>query len=95
MRALYQRRRDMVMKTFGEMGWTVEPPRGSVFVWLPVPEGHDSASFATLLLDRAGVVVPPGRGYGPSGEGFIRISLTVPDDRLEEGLERIRTAVPG
>lgn len=93
MRALYQRRRDLVVKTFNEVGWSLEAPRGSVFVWLPVPEGHDSASFATLLLDRAGVVVPPGRGYGPSGEGFIRISLTVPDERLEEGLERIRAAL--
>jgi LL-diaminopimelate aminotransferase len=93
MRALYQRRRDLVVKTFNEVGWKLEAPRGSVFVWLPVPEGHNSASFATFLLEEAGVVVPPGRGYGVSGEGFIRISLTVPDDRLEEGLERIRTAL--
>lgn len=93
MRNLYQRRRDMVVKTFNEIGWNLEAPRGSVFVWLPVPAGHDSASFVTFLLESAGVVVPPGRGYGPSGEGFFRISLTVPDDRLEEGLERIRTAI--
>jgi LL-diaminopimelate aminotransferase len=93
LRALYQRRRDLVVKTFNEVGWNLQPPRGSVFVWLPVPDGHNSASFATFLLEEAGVVVPPGRGYGVSGEGFIRISLTVPDDRLEEGLERIRTAL--
>src|SRR6266496_2625115 len=77
LRALYQRRRDLVVKTFNEVGWNLQPPRGSVFVWLPVPEGHNSASFATFLLEEAGVVVPPGRGYGVSGEGFIRISLTV------------------
>jgi LL-diaminopimelate aminotransferase len=64
-----------------------------VFVWLPVPAGHDSASFATFLLESTGVVVPPGRGYGVAGEGFVRISLTVPDARLEEGLQRIRTAL--
>jgi len=93
LRALYQRRRDLVMKAFGDAGWDVRPPRGSVFVWLPVPDGHNSASFATLLLEKAGVVVPPGRGYGASGEGYIRVSLTVPDERLEEGLERIRTAL--
>ena len=93
LRALYTRRRDLVVKTFNEAGWKLEAPRGSVFVWLSVPEGHDSASFATFLLEEAGVVVPPGRGYGPSGEGFVRISLTVPDARLEEGLERIRTAL--
>ncbi|TMK23027.1 MAG: aminotransferase class I/II-fold pyridoxal phosphate-dependent enzyme [Actinobacteria bacterium] len=93
LRELYRRRRDLVVKTFNEMGWSLEPPRGSIYVWLPVPSGHDSASFATLLLDGAGVVVPPGRGYGEAGEGYIRISLTVPDDRLEEGLERIRSAI--
>ena len=92
-RELYRRRRDLVVKTFNEMGWSLEPPRGSIYVWLPVAQGHDSASFATLLLEEAGVVVPPGRGYGEAGEGYIRISLTVPDDRLEEGLERIRSTL--
>ena len=93
LRELYRQRRDLVVKTFNEMGWSLEAPRGSIYVWLPVPKGHDSASFATLLLEDAGVVVPPGRGYGEAGEGFIRISLTVPDERLEEGLERIRKAL--
>ena len=93
MRRLYASRRDKVIDTFNEAGWKLEPPKGSLYVWLPVPEGHDSASFATLLLEQAGVVVPPGRGYGEAGEGFIRISLSVPDDRLEEGLRRIRAAL--
>jgi LL-diaminopimelate aminotransferase len=93
LRELYRQRRDLVVKTFNEMGWSLEAPRGSIYVWLPVAGGHDSASFATLLLDEAGVVVPPGRGYGEAGEGFFRISLTVTDERLEEGLERIRKAL--
>jgi len=93
LRELYRRRRDLVVKTFNEMGWSLEPPRGSIYVWLPVAEGYDSASFVTLLLEKAGVVVPPGRGYGEAGEGFFRISLTVADERLEEGLERIRSAL--
>ena len=93
LRAMYQRRRDLVVKTFNELGWKLEAPKGSVYVWLPVPEGHDSASFASLLIEKAGVVVPAGRGYGPSGEGFVRVSLTTLDERLEEGLERIRTAL--
>jgi len=93
LRAMYQRRRDLVVSTLRDIGIDLTPPRGSVFVWVPVPQGHDSASFATLLLEEAGVVVPPGRGYGPSGEGFVRFSLTVPDDRLEEGLARIRKAL--
>jgi LL-diaminopimelate aminotransferase len=93
LRELYRARRDLVVKTFNEMGWSLEPPRGSIYVWLPVPDGHDSASFATKLLEEAGVVVPPGRGYGEAGEGYIRISLTVPDERLEEGLDRIRSTL--
>lgn len=93
LRAMYQRRRDRVVSTLHELGLKFDPPKGSVFVWVPVPEGHDSASFAALLLEDAGVVVPPGRGYGPSGEGFVRFSLTVPDERIEEGLERIRKAL--
>jgi LL-diaminopimelate aminotransferase len=93
MRAVYTRRRDRVVETFNDAGWKLEPPKGSIYVWLPVPAGHDSTSFATLLLTKAGVVVPPGRGYGEAGEGYIRISLTVPDERLEEGLERIRAVL--
>ena len=93
LRAMYQRRRDRVVETLHDIGLTFDPPKGSVFVGVPGPEGHDSASFATLLLNEAGVVVPPGAGYGPSGEGFVRFSLTVPDDRIEEGLERIRKAL--
>ncbi|MCA1830388.1 MAG: aminotransferase class I/II-fold pyridoxal phosphate-dependent enzyme, partial [Actinobacteria bacterium] len=93
LRAMYARRRDAVVNTFNELGWKLEAPKGSVYVWLPVPEGHDSASFASLLIDKAGVVVPAGRGYGPSGEGFVRVSLTTLDERLEEGLRRIRTAL--
>jgi LL-diaminopimelate aminotransferase len=90
---LYAKRRDLVVETFNDMGWSLEPPKGSIYVWLPVPDGHDSSSFATFLLEEAGIVVPPGRGYGEAGEGYIRISLTVNDDRLVEGLERIRKAL--
>ena len=93
LRKLYAKRRDLVVETFNDMGWSLQPPKGSIYVWLPVPDGHDSSSFATFLLEEAGVVVPPGRGYGEAGEGYIRISLTVNDDRLVEGLERIRKAL--
>ena len=93
LRELYRARRDLVIKTLNELGWSLDAPKGSIYVWLPVPDGHDSSSFATMLLEEAGVVVPPGRGYGEAGEGYIRISLTVPDERLEEGLDRIRAAL--
>ncbi|MBI4259788.1 MAG: LL-diaminopimelate aminotransferase [Actinobacteria bacterium] len=92
-RAVYQKRRDVVVGTMNRLGWDLVPPLGSIYVWVPTPDGQSSAGFADLLLDRAGVVVAPGRGYGPSGEGHVRISLTVPDDRLEEAMGRIAEAV--
>jgi LL-diaminopimelate aminotransferase len=93
MRALYQKRRDVVIEGFRGLGWDVEPPRGSIYVWLPTPDGEGAAHFATRLLDQTGVVVAPGTGYGQGGEGFFRVSLTVPDDRLAEAMDRIRGAL--
>lgn len=89
----YRHRRDLLCDGLKSMGLVVEPPRGSVYVWTPVPPGYDSKSFATRLLEQAAVVVTPGTGYGRSGEGFIRFSITVPDERLEEGVERLRGVV--
>jgi LL-diaminopimelate aminotransferase len=86
---IYRRRRDTVVDAFREIGVDLTPPRGSIYVWVPTPEGRTSADFATELLDRAAVVVAPGTGYGPHGEGYIRISLTVADDRLAEAMERV------
>jgi LL-diaminopimelate aminotransferase len=87
---IYQRRRDLVIEALKEIGIAIDPPRGTIYVWAPVPEGHTSASFAEEVLEQAAVIVSPGSSYGPSGEGFIRISLTVPDDRLDEAIERLR-----
>jgi LL-diaminopimelate aminotransferase len=92
-RAVYQKRRDVVVETFRSLGWDVDPPRGSIYVWLPTPNGEGSARFVTRLLDTTGVVVAPGTGYGAAGEGYFRISLTVPDDRLAEAMDRIRGAL--
>ena len=75
--AIYQRRRDLVIAALREIGIDIEPPKGTIYVWAPVPEGHTSASFAEEVLERPAVVVSPGSAYGPSGEGFFRISLTV------------------
>jgi len=72
------------------LGWSLEPPRGSCYVWVPVPTGESSTGFADRLLDRTGIFVAPGNGYGERGEGYVRLSLTVPDDRLEEAMERLR-----
>jgi LL-diaminopimelate aminotransferase len=88
-RATYQRRRDVVVHALNGLGWSLKPPLGSCYVWAPVPDGETSTSFANRLLDRAGVFVAPGNGYGERGEGYVRFSLTVPDDRLSEAMERI------
>jgi len=90
MNATYQRRRDLVVSALGAIGVDVAPPKGTIYVWAPVPSGHTSTSFAETVLEEAAVVVSPGSMYGPSGEGFFRISLTTPDDRIEEAVERMR-----
>lgn len=89
MTEIYTRRRDRVVTALGKIGIAVEKPKGAFYVWAPVPAGYTSAGFTAALLERAGVIVAPGNGYGENGEGFFRISLTTPDDRLEEAVARI------
>jgi LL-diaminopimelate aminotransferase len=91
MRAVYQKRRDVVVAALRDVGVEVTPPLGSIYVWAPTPAGTSSAAFTEELLDEAGVLVSPGTGYGEHGEGYFRISLTVGDDRLEEAMQRLRT----
>lgn len=88
-RKTYQERRDVVVGGLRALGWEVDVPRATFFVWAPVPGGLDSRRFATRLLEEAGVVVTPGVGFGPSGEGFYRIALTVDRARLVEAMERL------
>jgi LL-diaminopimelate aminotransferase len=95
MPAIYERRRDLVCGALREIGVDVTPPRGTIYVWAPVPEGHTSASFCELVLEESGVVVSPGGAYGPNGEGFFRISLTIDDARLSEAVERLRGSLGG
>jgi LL-diaminopimelate aminotransferase len=91
----YRRRRDLVCDALAEIGVGVTPPRGTIYVWAPVPEGHTSASYCELVLEESGVVVSPGSSYGPHGEGFFRISLTIADERLSEAVERLRSSLGG
>ncbi|HLL86907.1 MAG TPA: LL-diaminopimelate aminotransferase [Thermoleophilaceae bacterium] len=95
MSALYARRRDLVVDGLRELGVDVTPPRGTIYVWAPVPEGHTSASYCELVLEESAVVLSPGGAYGPNGEGFFRISLTIDDDRLREAVERLRSSLGG
>ena len=92
MNAVYERRRDLVCDALAAAGVSVTPPKGTIYVWAPIPEGFaTSAQYCEHVLERAAVVISPGGAYGRSGEGFFRISLTTPDDRLVEAVERLRT----
>jgi LL-diaminopimelate aminotransferase len=95
MSEVYARRRDIVIDALQAVGVDVEPPKATIYVWAPVPEGHTSASYCEMVLEESGVVVSPGGAYGPNGEGFFRISLTVPDERLVEAMERLRSSLGG
>ena len=90
MNGIYTRRRDLVVDALREIGVDVESPKGTIYVWAPVPEGYTSTSFCEHVLEQAAVVISPGSMYGPSGEGFFRISLTTPNERLAEAVERMR-----
>ncbi len=92
--AMYQRRRDLVLDALAKIGIEVPfKPVATIYVWAKVPEGYTSASFAAKILEEAHVIVAAGSAYGPSGEGYIRISLTTPDDRLEAAIERIKNSL--
>jgi LL-diaminopimelate aminotransferase len=91
MNALYQRRRDLVCDALAQAGVEIAPPKGTIYVWAPIPAGFESAAaYCEHVLEQAAVVVSPGGSYGRSGEGYFRISLTTPDERLLEAVERIR-----
>ena len=87
--AIYQRRRDLVVEALRRIGLQVELPRASLYVWAHVPEGYTSAQFTAVLLEDQAIVVTPGTGYGSQGEGYVRLSLTIPDEDMERGLERL------
>ncbi len=89
-RRTYQERRDVVVAGLKALGWEVDVPKATFFVWAPVPRGLDSRTFAARLLEEAGCVVTPGVGFGPSGEGFYRIALTIDAKRLREAMERLK-----
>ena len=87
---IYQSRRDRVVSTLNDIGLNAKAPLASLYVWVKVPDGYSSAEFAELLLEERNVVVTAGNGYGPSGEGYIRLSLTISEEDLEEGIDRLK-----
>lgn len=96
--ALYKRRRDILIDGLNNLGWNLAKTKATLYVWVPVPSGYTSVKFAETLLEKAGILVVPGIGYGEHGEGFVRFSLTVSGDvngeRVAEAIERIGKNVP-
>ncbi len=90
---VYRRRRDLLAEALVSVGMQVPKPKATVYMWVPVPEGYTSSGFSEHVLDQAGVVVTPGPGYGPAGEGFVRLSLTTADDRIAEAVQRIERSL--
>lgn len=87
---VYKERRDILIAGLNEMGWNLEKTQATIYVWPKVPKGFTSSSFAEFVLEKAGVVVTPGNGYGEYGEGYFRISLTISTERLKEALARMK-----
>jgi LL-diaminopimelate aminotransferase len=88
--ATYQRRRDIIVQVLHEKGIKIDKPKATFYIWFPVPAGFTSAQFAEFMIEKAGIVITPGNGYGTYGEGFCRISLTINDARFNEAITRIR-----
>ena len=93
MSEIYRRRRDLMIDALTEIGLPADPPRATPYIWVRVPDGHTAESFTELVLEEAAVVLSPGPSFGPSGEGYVRISLTIADERLEEAARRIASLV--
>jgi len=86
----YERRRDVMVEGLEEMGLEVDRPKATFYLWIRVPTGYTSAQFATLLLEQGGIVATPGNGFGEEGEGYIRMALTVDEERLREAIGRLK-----
>ncbi|MBA7672189.1 LL-diaminopimelate aminotransferase [subsurface metagenome] len=86
---IYQRRRDLIVDTLNSIGLDAKPPKAGLYIWAKVPQGYSSVDLANSLLEEVGIVVTPGIGYGKNGEGYVRLSLTIPDAMLEKGLSRL------
>ncbi len=90
MNQLYKKRRDVLVDGLNSLGWNVPKPKATFYVWIPVPPGRTSAEFSRLLLEKCDIVTTPGTGFGHNGEGYIRMTLTVSEDRLKEAVDRIK-----
>jgi LL-diaminopimelate aminotransferase len=88
--AIWQERRDVLVRGLQELGFSITPPKATFYLWIPIPKGFTSSSFSAELIVKAGVVLTPGNGFGDAGEGFVRAAFTVNVDRIREAVDRIR-----
>ena len=86
---VYRRRRDVLCEALKSIGLEVEPPKASLYIWAPVPDGYSSAGFAEAVLEGCDIVVSPGSSYGQNGEGYIRLSITLSDADLDRAVDRL------
>ncbi len=91
---VYTGRREKLIATLRQLGWDYDPPKGTFYLWVPVPKGYTSAEFCDFMLEKCAVVIAPGAAYGKNGEGYVRFSLTIEDGRLDEALQRMRDSLP-
>lgn len=89
----YKERAKIIVDGLNSMGWNIEMPKATIYLWVPVPKGYTSISFAEFVFEKTGVVITPGNGYGEHGEGFFRIALTVEKDRAEEVIQRFKDKI--
>jgi len=91
--AIYRRRRDLLVDGCNALGMHTQSPKAGLYVWAAIPRGFTSRDFASWLFDKTGVYITPGTNFGDAGEGYVRISITAPDERIETALKRMRTAL--
>lgn len=89
-RKIFEERRNVLIDGLNSLGWKLERPKATFYMWIPVPKGETSASFTEKLLDRCGILVVPGSGYGPAGEGYVRMAITIPRERIAEAVQRMK-----
>ncbi|MEE8638012.1 MAG: LL-diaminopimelate aminotransferase [Candidatus Margulisiibacteriota bacterium] len=92
---IFEERRNVLFDGLTSLGWKLDKPKATFYMWVPVPQGETSASFTEKLLEKCGVLVVPGNGYGPSGEGYVRFAITLPKGRIAEAIQRMGTAKIG
>jgi len=91
--AIYRRRRDMLVSSCNAMGLHTQEPKAGLYVWSTIPGGFTSSDFTNWLFDKTGVFITPGTNFGNAGEGYVRIAITAPDERIETALKRMKAAI--